>query len=91
MEIEHLASVDSTRADLEQQHEEVIMSMKQDYDSQLNQQQQLVNVSNLPQINHCYACWSGKFVTKYVCNLTYNTDFTTIYITELVFKVGKLF
>ena len=49
MEIEHLSSVDQTRADLEQQHEEVIIAMKQDYDNQINQQQQLINVSKAQQ------------------------------------------
>lgn len=50
-----MSSVDQTRADLEQQHEEVIIAMKQDYDNQINQQQQLINVSiNIPGHRHLY-------------------------------------
>ena len=58
MEIEHLSSVDQTRADLEQQHEEVIIAMKQDYDNQINQQQQLINVSKA-HINHFQSLSTG--------------------------------
>ena len=58
MEIEHLSSVDQTRADLEQQHEEVIIAMKQDYDNQINQQQQLINVSEA-HINHFQSLSTG--------------------------------
>ncbi|XP_067938241.1 interaptin-like [Watersipora subatra] len=43
MEIENLNMVETTNTELQRQHEELIASLKEDYDSQLNQQQHLLN------------------------------------------------
>jgi len=55
MELEHLSVIEVTRAELETQHSEVLGALKQDYDSQISQQQTLINVSQ-----HKYAILAGK-------------------------------
>lgn len=47
MEIEQIGLLEANRNELETQHEELIYTLKEDYNGQLNQQQQLIFVSYL--------------------------------------------
>lgn len=52
MEIEQLELLDTVRAELSQQHEEVTLTLKEDLNCQITQQQQLISVSRQLPVCH---------------------------------------
>jgi len=45
LELEQLGQIEAARNVLEQEHEQAILTLKADYNNQIMQQQQLINVS----------------------------------------------